>query len=601
MKKYPLENKPAILAFFLVAAILLLPCSSSFAQDDKDVELKMMYRTIKLMQKKLDQLEKRAVNAEQQAKKAQENAEAATKMAQEATRALNQYYRAVKSQPLTYQQSKALGIAGVEEETLQEQSLREKAGQDQQAADQLNKEADDYQLQASEANRTSVDYNLGDVAIRAHQAALRAEKKAEQARQEALKAQKQADSASTLAGTTKNLAKGFDFHGYLRSGYGVNSNGGQIQAMQAPGAESKYRLGNEAETYGELILSKEWLDAEKKEDGPHFTTAVLVAFKTFQDKDWNPGSDELMIREAYAELGNLDFAPGITFWAGERFYFRHDIYPIDFYYLDMSGYGGGAYDINMWDHGKLALAYLGGSEDKIILENSGKISKNTFDIRYYDVHLLNGELIFWLAPSFLPGGTTDNGTKVDSNFGMAFGLLHQQDDFFGLTDGMNHFSIQYGFGSAYNFTPNVPDLQEDMDQRWRFRVTESALVQLGDFSFMPVFVYQLDKQGQGSDMMKTWISAGIRPQYNITENFALQASIGMDYVRDEVEDFDGVLGTFSFAPTLTVDNLYFTRPVIRAYVTYGMWDNGFKGLVGGEAFHDQTHGLNTGIQMEAWW
>src|SRR5262249_43098302 len=42
---------------------------------------------------------------------------------------------------------------------------------------------------------------------------------------------------------------GFEFHGYFRSGYGVNSRGGEQVAFQAPGAGAKYRLGNEAETY----------------------------------------------------------------------------------------------------------------------------------------------------------------------------------------------------------------------------------------------------------------------------------------------------------------------------------------------------------------
>src|SRR5260370_41743527 len=46
----------------------------------------------------------------------------------------------------------------------------------------------------------------------------------------------------------------FEFHGYFRSGYGLNSVGGQQIAFQAPGAGAKYRLGNEAETYAELIF-----------------------------------------------------------------------------------------------------------------------------------------------------------------------------------------------------------------------------------------------------------------------------------------------------------------------------------------------------------
>src|ERR1700739_2252487 len=46
----------------------------------------------------------------------------------------------------------------------------------------------------------------------------------------------------------------FEFHGYLRSGYGLNSAGGQQVAFQAPGADAKYRLGDEAETHAALIF-----------------------------------------------------------------------------------------------------------------------------------------------------------------------------------------------------------------------------------------------------------------------------------------------------------------------------------------------------------
>ncbi len=57
--------------------------------------------------------------------------------------------------------------------------------------------------------------------------------------------------------------KSFEFHGYLRSGYGLNSVGGQQVAFQAPGSGAKYRLGNEAETYGEFIFVNNWLNPER--------------------------------------------------------------------------------------------------------------------------------------------------------------------------------------------------------------------------------------------------------------------------------------------------------------------------------------------------
>jgi maltoporin len=58
----------------------------------------------------------------------------------------------------------------------------------------------------------------------------------------------------------------FEFHGYFRSGYGLNSVGGQQVAFQAPGADAKYRLGNEAETYGELIFVNNWLNPQHNSD-----------------------------------------------------------------------------------------------------------------------------------------------------------------------------------------------------------------------------------------------------------------------------------------------------------------------------------------------
>jgi hypothetical protein len=47
---------------------------------------------------------------------------------------------------------------------------------------------------------------------------------------------------------------GFRFQGYLRSGFGVDSDGKGQQPFQAPLAGAKYRLGNEAETYLETTF-----------------------------------------------------------------------------------------------------------------------------------------------------------------------------------------------------------------------------------------------------------------------------------------------------------------------------------------------------------
>src|SRR5690242_13848638 len=60
--------------------------------------------------------------------------------------------------------------------------------------------------------------------------------------------------AQSVISKLQERAETFEFHGYFRSGYGLNGAGGQQVAFEAPGAGAKFRLGNEAETYAELIF-----------------------------------------------------------------------------------------------------------------------------------------------------------------------------------------------------------------------------------------------------------------------------------------------------------------------------------------------------------
>ena len=72
----------------------------------------------------------------------------------------------------------------------------------------------------------------------------------------------------------------FEFHGYLRSGYGLNGEGGQQVAFEAPGADAKYRLGNEAETYGEFIFVNNWLNPEQSSDSAWMRTEIMIEANT---------------------------------------------------------------------------------------------------------------------------------------------------------------------------------------------------------------------------------------------------------------------------------------------------------------------------------
>src|ERR1700744_2430016 len=78
----------------------------------------------------------------------------------------------------------------------------------------------------------------------------------------------------------KEQVGAFEFHGYLRSGYGLNGEGGQQVAFEAPGANAKYRLGNEAETYGEFIFVNNWLNPDHGADKAWIRTEVMIEANT---------------------------------------------------------------------------------------------------------------------------------------------------------------------------------------------------------------------------------------------------------------------------------------------------------------------------------
>jgi maltoporin len=393
----------------------------------------------------------------------------------------------------------------------------------------------------------------------------------------------------------------FEYHGYLRSGFGVNGKGGYMEAFQAPGAGAKYRLGNEMETYGEAALVNNWLNT----GGPTVTTQMRLAYQTRNHMGFDVNNDKFILREAFTRMGNFGWAPGLKFWAGERFYDRHDIHINDFYVFDMSGYGGGVEDIPVGNWGKLSLAYIGGSTDTYEFPSLGKVAKNTLDMRL-NMDLPVGKGMFWLAPSYLAGGSSTNSngllSKYNSTAGLAAGFMHTLDTPFGLKNSYNQFTVQYGIGSAANFSPVVQDPTPGLRDSWQFRVTESTVLQLADnLSVMPVVIWQMQDLGTNGNSRINWLSAGVRPIYNFTEHVSLALETGVDYVDNGPMGVRDYLFKGTIAPQLSLGKLFYSRPVLRMFGTYAQWGSGFKGSIGGTVYQRATSGASFGLQAEAWW
>jgi len=397
----------------------------------------------------------------------------------------------------------------------------------------------------------------------------------------------------------KNLeaqSKAFEFHGYLRSGYGLNADGGQQVAFQAPGAGAKYRLGNEAETYAELIFVNNWINSAHEAGKAWLRTESLVEADTTNSSNYDT-TDKFRFREAFVQAGNvLKFQPDAKFWAGERYYRRQHIEINDFYTLDMSGYGGGVEDIYT-KIGHLAVSYLAGASDSITT-HSGPLAKSNLDVRMYDMKLLTGHFGIWYNFAASKGGVF-NGTLYPSTQGNAFGFYYLRPEFYG---GYHKFTFQYGNGATSDFNTSIVPPTPFTHDANTFRITEQVLVQPNNrWSMMPIFLYQRSRDGNPAHGVDTWLSFGARPIFNFTDHVSLAFEPGIDHTTNGQNLYSGWLVKSTVALQIASGRDFFSRPVVRAFLTYANWTDGYKGFVGGIPYLNQNAGMSFGLQAESWW
>ena len=413
-------------------------------------------------------------------------------------------------------------------------------------------------------------------------------------------------------------AKTFEFHGYFRSGYGLNGVGGQQTAFEAPGAGAKFRLGNEAETYAELIFVNNWTNPAHDPSQPWIKSEFMVEANTSNAENYaNPNTDQFRFREAFVQIGNIfQSQPNAKFWAGERYYRRQHIEIDDFYPLDMSGYGGGIEDLNV-GFGKASIALLGGAIPQVVT-NYGTYSKGNIDARLYDVKAPLGKVAFWFDYAAAKGGTyqtsvcavqTCNAQQsaanavenvtIPTSTGYAFGFTHQRLEWEG---GYHQFGILYGKGAASNFSSSLDNPTPYLNGSRRFLVFEQVVVQPNKrFAIMPIALYQRHKDGIPLHGTDQWLSFGARPVIFFTDHVSLAVEGGFDRVWSGQHLYDGWLRKFTIAPQIGAGREFFSRPVLRLFLSYGNWSEGLMGFVGGIPYQNKTNGLTYGVQAETWW
>ena len=403
------------------------------------------------------------------------------------------------------------------------------------------------------------------------------------------------------------LTRNLEFHGYFRSGAGINSRGGRMETFKAPTAPAKYRLGNENDTYIEAIFIQNNWNPDPK--GVVFKSQLRFAYATAQSTSWDV-ANQLAIREAFVQIANLiDSDPGMKVWAGERFYRLPELDINDFWWADMSGYGGGLENKNI-GVGLLDVSYIADSGSNPIVTQNGKTTKHNIIAELTDVAVPGGKLSAWLNGSYVNGGTQTSGTNTSysSLGGINAGLMHYYKD----ADSSNQFGLQYGYGAGYSLTAGADfPLSGAAGRAWRVRANNMYNRKVSDdFSLQAVGVYQYTYSGGGvrddgtySYGKNHWASFGVRPIYMFAKHFGIELEPGIDYVQDDYSRLNSYLFKGTAALRVASGKEFFSRPEVRLFATYAQWGKNFTGYpgVGGDAFNNSTSGMTFGLQCETWW
>jgi maltoporin len=361
----------------------------------------------------------------------------------------------------------------------------------------------------------------------------------------------------------------------------------------------KYRLGNVCDAYFEGGYTKEIA----KNDGVSYLATVWA-------NAYSPKSDfgdaKLAVAKAYVEAKGLDFLNGGSAWIGKRYYNRPDIHMLDLQYINMNGTGAGI-DAAKAGPGRFSYAFFK-DNDTNTFDAAGKMVGTASAIRqnflYGDLPVNpDGSVDAALSIITAEGGDKDAGGQKHN--GWQVSLFHKQGKILG---GANTFGLQYGVGpgtgvgvgngrmGASGFTSLGSDVT-------RARAFNNLWIQPSEnFGMETVALVQKDKSDAGGS--STWTSLGLRPVYALNKNVKLVLELGTDRVTDSKGPTKR-LTKLTLAPMISAGPGLWARPELRAFVTYGKWNEAATASVNasnnsGPIYNNGTSGTSYGFQLESW-
>lgn len=369
---------------------------------------------------------------------------------------------------------------------------------------------------------------------------------------------------------TSGAAQALDWSGYFRAGPGLTSNNANRACYGLNGGSSgmKYRLGNECDLYGEFMLSQDY-----KKDGLEYKVSLMTNHYTGNTDTDGKG---LAIEQLWAEVKGIDLAPEASFWIGKERGRRGDVHITDTQIVEMKGVGAGVKNLG----GHFGLAYY---------KNDDQPQKPGHRINLEWLNLpanADGALNFF--------ATLTKGDFQGGSSGAGLSLRHDQKKLLG--SGLsNTLWLQFAQGSAA-VNSNFGDLTAGSKAKG-WRLVNALQGQSGPLGGQLHLLLAKESNAVGLDT--TSASLGGRVSYGLSRNLKFVTEAGVSQYKPEGGP-TARLSKLTLAPTLSIDNSFWSRPELRLYVTHARWNKAAGNVTGNAAFNGKTSGTSAGAQVE-WW
>ena len=385
-------------------------------------------------------------------------------------------------------------------------------------------------------------------------------------------------------GTAASAAPPIEFSGYMRAGIGVNARGGTQVCFGLPGADTKWRLGNECDYVIEPSFVSKIAEYEKSEWRVHFMPS---AYRAWGDNEFNvpdgKRGDELVTRfgQVYLYGSNISALANGKLWAGRRFYNRVQLGINDHFVENNDGDGAGLEDMDL-GVGKLSVA--------VMMNPSNRSNDNrlTIPIRMTGIKTnADGELsIYALGQDSVQSTNQITGVEPAELARRAtIGVYHSQNNVLG---------GNLWLGAKFEREGDVKTS----------RLIAQEQTQFGRTAFDMIAEFR--NRDASNNLGDKWYSIGARTDTWISGPFRFLAELGHDRIDPDTGDTRHMT-KLTLATAVSAGNAASSRPTIRFFVTQGWWnDAARRAMVAdrsrtAEVYGDKTSGTSIGIQGEAWW